>query len=126
MRASVRRDLENLLNTRLRMLEPGDEYPELKNSLLNYGLPDLAAVNISDKQSKRNFIEQLERLLIEFEPRFKSVSVNFLENTNSLDRTLRFRIDATLYADPAPEVVVFDSMLEPVSRTVNVEEAGYG
>ena len=126
LRVSVRRDLENLLNTRLRIVEPEDDYKELKNSLMNYGLPDLATINISDKMKKKAFIEQLESLLIEFEPRFKSVSVNYLENADELDRTLRFRIDATLYADPSPEVVVFDSVLEPVSRAVNVEEAGHG
>jgi len=126
LRASVRRDLENLLNTRLRIVEPDDEYTQLKSSLLNYGLPDLATVNISDKKKKKEFIEHLESILTEFEPRFKSVNVNYLENSDKLDRTLRFRIDATLYADPSPEVVVFDSALEPVSRTVNVEESGHG
>ncbi len=123
LRNSVRRDLENLLNTRLRIIEPDDEFPELKKSLLSYGLPDLATVNIIDKESRKVFVTHLENLLMEFEPRFKTVNVNYLENSNALDRTLRFRIDALLYADPSPEVVIFDSVLEPVSRTVNVEEA---
>lgn len=126
LRNSVRRDLENLLNTRFRMLEPPAELHEVKKSLLNYGLPDLATVNISDKIKSKEFITQLESILVEFEPRFKSVKVNYMENSDALDRTLRFRIDAILYADPSPEVVVFDSILEPVTRTVNVEEAGHG
>lgn len=125
LRQSVRRDLENLLNTRLRIIEPDDEYSQLKHSLLNYGLPDLATVNISNIDKRKAFVQQLESLLMDFEPRFKSVSVNYQDNSNSVDRTLRFRIDATLYADPSPEVVIFDSVLEPVSRTVNIEEAGH-
>ncbi|MDH5354603.1 MAG: type VI secretion system baseplate subunit TssE [Gammaproteobacteria bacterium] len=124
LRQSVRRDLENLLNTRLRIIEPDDEYAQLKHSLLNYGLPDLASVNITNIDKRKAFVQQLESLLIDFEPRFKSVSVNYQDNSNSVDRTLRFRIDATLYADPYPEVVIFDSILEPVSRTVSLEEAG--
>ena len=126
LRNSVRRDLENLLNTRFRMLEPADEYSELKKSLLNYGLPDLATVNICDKMKRKEFINHLETILIEYEPRFKSVKVAYMENTDSLDRTLRFRIDATLYADPSPEVVIFDSVLEPVTRSINVEETSHG
>lgn len=126
LRNSVRRDLENLLNTRFRMVEPADEYTELKKSLLNYGLPDLATVNISDKIKQKEFINHLESILIDFEPRFKTVKVNYMENADSLDRSLRFRIDATLYADPSPEVVVFDSILEPATRTVNVEETSHG
>jgi type VI secretion system protein ImpF len=126
LRQSVRRDLENLLNTRFRMLGPPDEYTELQKSLLNYGLPDLATVNISDNIKRKEFIEHLETILNEFEPRFKTVKVHYMENSDSLDRSLRFRIEATLYADPSPETVVFDSVLEPVTRTVNVEEAGHG
>ncbi|VAW68070.1 Uncharacterized protein ImpF [hydrothermal vent metagenome] len=126
LRDSVRRDLENLLNTRFRMIEPADEYSELKKSLLNYGLPDLATVNISDSEKRKKFIQHLESILIEFEPRFKTVKVTYMENSDILDRTLRFRIDATLYADPSPEVVVFDSILEPVTRNVNVEELSHG
>lgn len=126
LRDSVRRDLENMLNTRFRMVEPGSEYPQLQKSLLNYGLPDLATINIFDKIRRQEFIDHLETLLTEFEPRFKSVKISFLENKNTADKTLRFKIDAILYADPSPEVVVFDSTLEPVTRTVNVEETNYG
>ncbi len=126
LRQSVRRDLESLLNTRYRMLEPDNTLMETKKSILNYGLPDLATINISDKAKRKQFIQHLESIMIEFEPRFKSIKITYLENSDSLDRTLRFRIDATLYADPSPEVVVFDSILEPVTRTVNVEESGHG
>jgi type VI secretion system protein ImpF len=123
LRSSVRRDLENLLNTRFRIVEPSGEFHELEKSLLNYGLPDLATVNITDTEKKKDFTRSLEQILRNFEPRFKSVNVRYLDNQDITDHTLRFRIDATLYADPAPEAVVFDSTLEPVSRTVNVEEA---
>lgn len=123
LRNSVRRDLENLLNTRFRMIEPPAELRQLDHSLLNYGLPDLATINIKDIESGKNFTRKLENILRRYEPRFKSIKVSYLENEDKVDRTLRFRIDATLYADPAPEIVVFDSVLEPVSRTVNIEES---
>ena len=122
LRNSVRRDLETLLNTRYRVVEPPEEYEQLELSLLNYGLPDLATVNTLNLKKKKEFIRDLEKLLKDFEPRFKSVKVNFKKNSAKSDRTLRFSIDATLYADPFPEVVIFDSVLEPVTRTVNVEE----
>ncbi len=126
LRNSVKRDLENLLNTRYRMVEPPEEFSQLELSLLNYGLPDLATVNVADIEKKRNFTRHLEKILRDYEPRFKTVKVNHIDNKDNIDRTLRFRIDATLYADPAPEIVVFDSVLDPVSRTVNVEESKHG
>ncbi|MDH5570340.1 MAG: type VI secretion system baseplate subunit TssE [Gammaproteobacteria bacterium] len=126
LRNSVRRDLENLLNTRYRIIEPTEKFEQLENSLMNYGLPDLATINIVDKNSRKEFTRQLEKTLKMFEPRFKSVNITYTDNTDDKDQTLRFRIDATLYADPSPETVIFDSVLEPVTRTVSVEDSNHG
>lgn len=126
LRLSVRRDLENLLNTRYRVIEAPEEFSELEQSLINYGMPDLATINIVDFEKRKEFTVKLETILKQFEPRFKEVSVSYLENKDNTDRTLHFRIDATLYADPAPEIVIFDSVLEPVTRNVNVEELSHG
>lgn len=126
LRNSVRRDLENLLNSRYRIISPPDELKEVESSLMNYGLPDLATVNMLDVARRREFTRNIENIIRTFEPRFKSVSVRYLDNTEKADRTLRFRIDAVMYADPAPEIVVFDSVLEPVLRAVTVEESKHG
>lgn len=123
LRASVRRDLEHLLNTRCRVVSPPEQMPELGSSLFNYGLPDLATVNMLDVAKKKDFTRSIENIIRTFEPRFKSVRVNHMENTDKNDRTVRFRIDAVMYADPAPEIVIFDSVLEPVLRTVTVEDS---
>lgn len=122
LRESVRRDLENLFNTRYRIFSPPTAMEELDDSLVNYGLPDLATVNLLDDEIKIDFCRQLEKSIKKFEPRFKSVKISTLENADELDRTIRFRIDAVLYADPAPEIIVFDSVLEPVTRFVDVNE----
>ncbi len=126
LRVAVRRDLENLLNTRYRVIAPPENFEELQSSFINYGLPDLATVNMIDNKKKKEFVKNIEFIIRTFEPRFKSVRVQFLENPDKTDRTLRFRIDAVMYADPAPEEVVFDSVLEPVLRTVSVEESLHG
>lgn len=126
LRDSVRRDLEVLLNTRCRITSTPDHLVELDQSLLNYGLPDLATINVIDIDQKNAFTRQLEMLLRMFEPRFKTVKVTHHENKDKTDQTLRFRIDAVLYADPSPEVVVFDSILESVTRNVSVTELGHG
>jgi len=94
--------------------------------LLNYGLPDLASVNIIDIEKRNEFAKKLEQTLNYFEPRFKSVKVSFMENFDKSDRTLRFRIDAVIYADPLPEIVVFDSILESATRMVSVKEISHG
>ena len=44
-----------------------------------------------------------------------------LSNVDETDRTLRFRIDALMYAEPAPEPVLFDSQMNPVSANFEVK-----
>ncbi|TQV85865.1 type VI secretion system baseplate subunit TssE [Aliikangiella coralliicola] len=126
LRSSIRRDLEHLLNSRFYLSDPPDDYPEIDRSLFNYGLPDLATVNIVDLDKRNEFARKLEQTLKIFEPRFKSVKVFFLDNSDSIDRTLRFRIDATIYADPLPEVVIYDSILESATSSVSVKEISHG
>ena len=46
-----------------------------------------------------------------------------LHDAGPLDRTLRFRIDGLLRAEPAPEPVVFDSALQPATGNVEVKGA---
>lgn len=122
LRNSVRRDLESLLNTRYHIVQPPDQFKEVEKSLLNYGLPDLATINIIDAKKRDEFTASLQKTLVEYEPRFKSVKVSYIDNKDETDRTLRFRIDAVIYADPLPQVVVFDSILESVTRSVSIKE----
>ena len=46
LRASVRRDLEWLLNTRRTPAAADEAYPEVAKSVYNYGLPDLNATQV--------------------------------------------------------------------------------
>jgi type VI secretion system protein ImpF len=121
LKQSVRRDLENLLNTRQRCLEWPDGLKELRQSLVNYGIPDFTGANLGAASDHEDFCRTLQAIIRQYEPRFKTVKVSLLTNVEPLDRTLRFRIDALLIADPAPEPVVFDSTLEPVTGNFAVK-----
>jgi type VI secretion system protein ImpF len=124
LKRAVRRDLEDLLNTRRRCLPWSDGLAELERSLVNYGIPDFTGANMCSAEVREEFRRTVEEVIRRSEPRFKSVSVRLLDNTEPLDRTLRFRIDALLRADPAPEPVVFDSALEPGTGTFEVKGGG--
>lgn len=118
---SVRRDLENLLNCRRRCLPWPEHLQELERSLVNYGIPDFTAANMGSARDREDFCRILQEVIRQYEPRFKTVKVLLLDNTETLDRTLRFRIDALLHADPAPEPVVFDSSVEPATGSFQVK-----
>lgn len=121
LKLSVRRDLENLLNTRWRCVAWPPDLKQLELSLVNYGIPDFTGANMgtaSDRESLRRIVEEVIR---RFEPRFKTVRVEIMQNSDEADRTLRFRIDALLHAEPAPEPVMFSSELEPASGSFAVQ-----
>ncbi len=123
---AVRRDLEALLNTRQRVAGYPRSMRELDQSLVNYGIPDFTGANLSSPDSRAQFVRVIEAVIRRYEPRFKAIRVSLSDNVEPLDRTLRFRIDAVVYAEPAPETVVFDSALEPVTGNVQVKESSHG
>lgn len=114
LKQSVRRDLENLLNTRWRCTKWPPDLEQLEESLANYGIPDFSGTNFGSAESREQLRAIVEQVIRKFEPRFKSVKVVLLANKDETDRRLRLRIDAVLYAEPSPERVVFDSKLEPI------------
>jgi type VI secretion system protein ImpF len=113
LKASVRRDLEWLLNTRRIPHEASDEYPECRRSLYNYGLPDFTAYSFANIADRAKLLRHLEETVRLFEPRMDSVRVIPIEVGNeNLTRLLRFHIEGLLKMDPAPEQVTFDTVLQ--------------
>jgi type VI secretion system protein ImpF len=113
LKLSVRRDLEDLLNTRRRCIDSPADCRELKDSLVEYGIPDFTGLNMSVPAERERARLEIERVIRRYEPRLKSVAVTVQANANKFDRTLRLRITGVLRTEPIPERVVFDSELEP-------------
>jgi type VI secretion system protein ImpF len=118
---AVRRDLEWLLNTRRLATGIPEGLEELQNSLAAYGLPDFAGSGTDEGDSQARVRAAIEDAVRTFEPRLQDVSVA-LEPQRDTERALRFRIDALLMVDPAPEPVTFDTTLQLVSGEYAVEE----
>ena len=105
--AYVRRDIENLLNTKNFSFLMDIEYRELQSSLFTYGLPDFTAQNPKSTSVKDQLRQEVEKAIARFEPRLTNVVV--MNETNTEERTLGFKISGLLIADPAPEPVTFDT-----------------
>ena len=118
---AVRRDLEWLLNTRQVAKGLPQGLKELNNSLAAYGLPDFSSASSSDSDDQAQVREAIEECVRVFEPRLQDVTVT-LEPPRETERALRFRIDALLMVDPAPEAVTFDTTLQLVSGEYRVQE----
>ncbi len=111
IKASVVRDLENLLNTRRNILPPPVEYREVNNSLFVYGLSDFTAKNPRSPSVKQQLRSDIEKTISRFESRLKNVTVH-IETADKNERNIRFRISGMLFADPVTEPVTFDTYFD--------------
>jgi type VI secretion system protein ImpF len=123
LRKCVRRDLENLLNARWRCTESESVPPGLATSLVNYGLPDFSGGNLQAAQDPQTVYAAVTQAIERFEPRLKNVRVRPLQDGPSVDRTLRFQIEAVLEVEPFHDRIRFTTVLEPASGKVTVKAA---
>jgi len=123
LRDSVRRDLEMLLNTRQRCVRWGRGMDELDSSVFNYGIPDLLAMNMAAPEDRAAFLETVAALIRQNDSRFRTVTTHMLENSDRLDHTLRFRIEAVVQVSPGVEQIVFDSVVDPASKSIRIRSA---
>ena len=121
LKQSVQRDLENLLNTRWRCAQWPPDLEDLETSLVNYGIPDFAGVHFASASAQEELRRIIEAVIHRYEPRFLRLTVEILRNTDPVDRSLRFRIDALLRADPEPEPIVMDTILETTTGEFEVK-----
>jgi type VI secretion system protein ImpF len=121
LREAVRRDLEALLNTRERCRGWPDIFGEIDKSVVGYGLPDFSVLSLQGswrESLRRRVLETIRR----FEPRLSSIDVRFDDQGEGLERVARFRIEALMQADPAPEPVAFNTQIDSVTRLMSVAD----
>lgn len=112
---AVLRDLEWLLNTRRTVELPPDDFPETRESLYCYGLPDISSMSSDDPDVHRRLQRHLDQLVRTFEPRLASVRVTLSEDDEKEAKRVRFSVEGLLRMDPEPERVEFDTVLEIAS-----------
>ncbi|MGE3803100.1 MAG: type VI secretion system baseplate subunit TssE [Gemmataceae bacterium] len=119
----VRRDLEELLNTRESGSHIPEAFVETRNSVLSYGLPDLSTLTAMSAQQREEIGQMISNVVTRHEPRLKDVKATLLNPDERLDQTVRFRIDARMRADPSPDVA-FDTILELTTGHTRVQNPG--
>ena len=111
LKASLRRDLEWLLNTRRIPDAAPESMAQLSQSLYNYGLPDFSALSVSSPRDRDHLMLELETTVALFEPRLKDVRITMTEAQGGYTRILHFQIEGMLQMDPIAEPVSFDTVL---------------
>jgi type VI secretion system protein ImpF len=102
LKEAVLRDLEWLLNTGcLATTQDLSDYPEVKHSVLNYGIQDLTGTTISSLNSA-TLEDILRQAILDFEPRIIPKSLN-VRVTEMEPNNFTFEIEGELWTIQVPE-----------------------
>lgn len=121
---AVRRDLQDLLNTRQSASDYIPDDAELSRSLLTFGLPELTNYNPTVPDHRKQLQEIIERAIRQFEPRLMNVRVTSIVADAATGRGLRMSIEALLRVSPAPLPITFDTVVKSGTGEWQVVETG--
>ena len=121
-RQAVKRDLEWLLNTTRMPIEVPEACAEVKNSVLFFGLPDIASISLQNPGDEQRLLRSLEAAIEQFEPRLARARVTSRDPYASTQQAITFHVEAMLMIDPAPERISFDTVLEITKGAYSVKE----
>ena len=117
LRESVRRELEQLFNTRCPF--PAHRLPIGGRTVLDYGVPDFSVFSARSFDDRVRLAELLRRTIEAFEPRLIDVQVS-LDPQPGDDLSLVGIIEAKLLTDTVPEPVSFETALDMKEGKVEV------
>ena len=125
LKRSVLRDLAWLLNSgNFEITENLDRYPEVRTSVLNYGVVDLAGKTVSSMELGE-IEEQIRKAILEFEPRIlpNSLSVRVRADRQKMShKTMSFDIEGQLWAQPLPINLYLSTELDLETGSASVTE----
>lgn len=126
LRQAVLRDLAWLLNTGyLETTEDLGPYPQVRNSVLNYGMPDISGMSASSADTAA--LERSVRdAIINFEPRISpdSLRVTIARDESAMGRnSMVFKIEGQLWAEPTPMMLYLKTEVDLETGDVAVMDA---
>lgn len=125
LRQSVLRDVSWLMNAgSLDTVENLDDYPEVANSVLNYGIKDLSGRSVSGK-NLASIEKNVKQAIQRFEPRILPHTLN-IQMTSSDDKmnnlAIVFDIEGSLWAQPLPLHLYLRTEINKVTGDVKLQD----
>jgi len=125
LRAAVLRDLEHLLNTtNLEASTDLSNYPELRSTVINFGLPGMSGITLN-AEDREHLMRVIKETIEAFEPRIlkNTLKVHMILDQNNLSHSaIAFEIEGTLWGNPMPESLYLRTELDLELGNVSVVE----
>ncbi|MCC7086206.1 MAG: type VI secretion system baseplate subunit TssE [Pirellulales bacterium] len=119
----VVRDLSWLLNTEnLASLLDLEEYPEVADSTLNYGVPSFSG-RFLGSYNERQIADHVRESILRFEPRLLAETVQVhahLDQHGDSQHLVSFQIEATLWAQPVPLQLLVKAEVDLETGDLNI------
>ena len=126
MRQAVLRDLAWLLNTgHLETTEDLEAYPQVRDSVLNYGMPDISGISASNIDTAA-LERSLRDAIVKFEPRISpdSLRVSIARDKSARGRNaMLFTIEGQLWAEPTPMMLYLKTEIDLETGDIAVTDA---
>ena len=124
LKQSVMRDLQWLLNAGcLETVQDLSDYPQVKQSVLNFGIPDLTGTTASSVDST-TLERMLRQRILDFEPRILSRSLKIRVTEKDEHNAIIFEIEGELWSQPIPERLYLKTILDLELGNVVVKMEG--
>jgi type VI secretion system protein ImpF len=121
-KVSLRRDLEQLLNTKRPQLDGLDRYEELGKTVIGYGILDLSTEDLSIPAVRERAKRTITQVIRSHETRLSNIEVDMDDGPTS--RGMNLRISAILTLTRNREMVVYEASVKPGDRIIAVKLAG--
>lgn len=126
LRDIIRRDLSWLLNTNnAETLIDGDSFPNVRRSVLNYGVREVSG-DYSSRERALAMRTAIQRAIEMFEPRIRAGSLDVLLRQDEVasQAVVVFDIRADMWAQPVPLELYLRSEIDVTTGHVNLERQG--
>ena len=112
LKKSVVRDIEWLLNAGcLESTLDLQNYPQVKQSVLNYGIPDLTGTTASNVDPTA-LERMLRQRILDFEPRLLARSLKVRVTNKNEHNTIIIEIEGEMWSQPLPERLYLKTILD--------------
>jgi type VI secretion system lysozyme-like protein len=120
LKASVRRELERLLNTRCSL--PLHRIGEVERSVVNYGIPDFSSLSAHNADDHALIASIVSQTITAFEPRLRQVRVE-VEPIEKEEAALWLYIDGVMTVGLFNEPVSFPVLLNSKNGVAEVNDS---
>jgi type VI secretion system protein ImpF len=124
LKQSVLRDLQWLMNAGcLETVQDLSLYPQVKQSVLNFGIPDLTGTTSSNVDGAA-LERMLRQRILDFEPRILPRSLKIRITEKGEHNTVIFEIEGELWSQPIPERLYLKTILDLELGNIEVKTEG--